>query len=104
MSNILNELGTDEDKFAWWDIAVCSGMETNLFYDTYESDHNIAKNIDQACLSCPVIAICYKNGTENNEYGVWGGVYLNFGQHDKQRNTHKSKEIWKELKRKHAQV
>ena len=104
MSNILNKLGIDEDKFAWWDIAACSGMNTNLFYDTYESDINIAKNIDQASLSCPVIAICYKNGIENNEYGVWGGVYLNFGQHDKQRNTHKTKEIWKELKNKHAQI
>lgn len=104
MSNILNDLGTDEEKFSWWDLAVCSGMDTNLFYDTYEVDANLAKGIDQACLSCPVIAICYKNGIENNEYGVWGGVYLNFGQHDRQRNVHKSKDVWKELKKKHASI
>jgi hypothetical protein len=79
-------------------------MDTNLFYDTYEIDINLAKGIDQACLSCPVIAICYKNGIENNEYGVWGGVYLNFGQNDKQKNAHKTKDVWKELKKKHASI
>lgn len=104
MSNIFSNFNVDSDDIAWWDIAACSGMDTNLFYDTYESDINIAKNIDQACLACPVIAICYKNGIENNEYGVWGGVYLNFGQHDRQKNVHKSKDVWKELKKKHAKV
>lgn len=104
MSDILNKLGIDEDKFSWQDLAMCAGMKTDLFYDVYESDINTAKGIDQACLSCPVIAICYQSGVENSEHGVWGGVYLNLGQHDSQRNSHKTKDIWKQLKRKHAEL
>jgi hypothetical protein len=99
MSNILNNLGVDEDDFDWFHLAICRGMDTNLFYDKYESDPNIAKNIEEMCLSCPVLAICYKNGIDNNEYGVWGGVFLNAGLIDKTKNLHKTSEIWKRLKK-----
>jgi hypothetical protein len=102
MSNILNELGVDEEDFVWQNLATCSGMENNLFFDTYEVDKNIAVNIDQACLSCPVISICYEQGVLNNEYGVWGGVYLVSGAVDKIRNSHKTKEVWNRLKKKHG--
>ena len=102
MSNILNDLGVDSDDFEWWHLAACNGMETNLFYDKYESDFNIAKNIDEMCLSCPVIQECLIAGYQNNEYGVWGGIYLNSGSTDKARNVHKKPEIWKRLKDKHG--
>ena len=46
MSNILNDLGIDEDDFDWWHLAVCRGMDTNLFYEKYEADSNIAKSIE----------------------------------------------------------
>jgi len=98
MSNILNSLGVETDELDWFHLAACSGMDTNLFFDKYESDINIAKNIDQACLSCPVRKICYEAGVENNEHGVWGGIYLSAGSIDKTRNLHKTKEIWKLLK------
>jgi hypothetical protein len=100
MSNILNDLGVDEDDFEWFHIAACSGMDTNLFYEKYEADPNIAKNIDEMCLSCPVMKMCYQSGTDNSEYGVWGGIYLNAGVIDKSRNLHKDQEIWKRLRRK----
>jgi hypothetical protein len=100
MSNILNDLGVDEDDFEWFHIAACNGMDTNLFYEKYEADPNIAKNIDEMCLSCPVMKMCYQSGTTNNEYGVWGGVYLNAGVVDKSRNLHKDQEVWKRLRRK----
>jgi len=74
----------------------------NITFDMYEIDNNIAKNIDEACLSCPVIDICFKNGTTNDEYGVWGGVYLNAGLIDKSRNLHKTAEVWKRLKKKNV--
>ena len=77
-------------------------METNLFFDSYETDPNIAKSIDQACMSCPVIAMCYKYGTESDNYGVWGGVYLNSGSVDSSKNIHKTQDIWKKIKRKNA--
>lgn len=102
MSNILNDLGLDEDDLNWFDLAVCKGMDTNLFYDKYEADVNIAKNIDEACLSCPVLKMCYDSGVSNAEQGVWGGIYLNSGSIDKTRNIHKTTEVWKRLKRKNV--
>jgi len=102
MSTILQELGLDPEDFNWWNLAICNGMETNLFYDKYEADINIAKNIDQCCLSCPVIKNCYSSGVENDEYGVWGGVYLNSGSVDNARNTHKTEVVWKQLRKKHG--
>lgn len=102
MSNILNELGIDQEEFSWWHLAVCRGIETNLFYDKYEIDENTAKSIDEACMSCPVIKMCYKSGTENSEYGVWGGIYLNAGSIDKSKNLHKTQEVWKRLKAKNV--
>jgi hypothetical protein len=102
MSNILNDLGLEESNLNWWDLAICRGIDTNLFYDTYESDSNIAKNIDEACLTCPVLKICYEEGVKNNEYGVWGGVYLSSGSIDKSRNLHKTKETWRRLKSKYV--
>jgi hypothetical protein len=77
-------------------------MDTNLFFDKYESDVNIATSIDEACLSCPVMKICHEAGVANNDYGVWGGIYLNSGVADKARNAHKTKEIWKRLKAKNV--
>lgn len=100
MSSILNDLGIDQDNFDWFDLAACKGMDTNLFYEKYEADINIAKNIDEMCLSCPVISMCYESGKINNEYGVWGGAYLNAGSIDRSRNLHKTSEIWKRLRRK----
>ena len=100
MSNILNDLGIDTDDFDWWHLAICRGMDTNLFYDKYEVDANIAKSIDDACMSCPVMKMCYQSGVDNSEYGVWGGVYLSSGEIDKSKNLHKSPETWKKLRSK----
>jgi len=102
MSDILNELNSDEDTIRWWHLAACQGMDTNLFFDKYEIDVNMAKAIDQCCLSCSVINMCYKSGEDNNEYGVWGGVYLSAGSIDKMKNIHKTKDIWKQIRQKHA--
>lgn len=102
MSNILNSLGIDQDDFDWYDLAVCRGMDTNLFYDQYEADQNIAKNIDEMCLSCPVLEMCFEAGKEMNEYGVWGGVFMSSGSIDKSKNLHKTADTWKRLKKKHV--
>lgn len=102
MSKFLNDLGVDPEDLNWWHLALCRGMDTNLFFDKYETDINTAKGIDEACMSCPVIKICYQQGVSNNEYGVWGGVYLNAGSIDKTRNMHKSADTWKRLKEKNV--
>jgi hypothetical protein len=102
MSDILNELKSDEDNIQWWHLSACQGMDTNLFFDKYELDSSMAKAIDQCCLSCPVISMCYKSGIENNEYGVWGGIYLSSGSVDKMKNIHKTKDIWKQVRQKNG--
>jgi hypothetical protein len=102
MSSILNDLGIDKEEFDWFDLAICRGMDTNLFFDKYETDINIAKNVDEACMSCPVAKICYETGLENDEYGVWGGVYLSSGSIDNSKNTHKTPEMWKKIKKKNG--
>ena len=98
MSSILNDLGVDPEDFDWYHLSACRGMDTNLFYDKYESDISIAKNIDEACLSCPVAKMCYDFAVENNEQGVWGGIYLNNGEIDKSKNSHKTQDIWKKIR------
>ncbi len=102
MSDILNDLGVDSEDLDWYDLAVCRGMDTNLFYDKYEADPTIAKNVDFACLNCPVSKMCYQSGIDNNEHGVWGGIYLNSGSIDKARNLHKTNEFWKKIRRKNG--
>jgi hypothetical protein len=102
MSSILNDLGIDKEEFDWFDLAICRGMDTNLFFDKYETDINIAKNVDEACMSCPVAKICYETGLENDEYGVWGGVYLSSGSIDNSKNTHKTLDFWKRIKKKNG--
>jgi hypothetical protein len=102
MSNILNDLGIDKDNFEWYDFAICKGMDTDLFFEKYETDINIANSIDQACLSCPVSKMCYEAGVLNNDYGVWGGFYLNAGSVDKSKNIHKTSDTFKRLKKKNG--
>lgn len=104
MSSILNSLGIDYDDFSWWHLAACRGLDTNLFYEKYELDPNLAKSIDDMCFSCPVMKICLQAGVDNNEHGVWGGVYLNSGSVDNSRNIHKTDESWKRLYKKHGKV
>ena len=76
MSDILNKLNSDQDAIRWWDLAACNGMDTNLFFDKYESDVQMANAIDQCCLSCPVISMCYKSGVDQDEYGAVSYTHL----------------------------
>jgi len=98
MSNILNNFQHNQDDIQWQDLAACLGMDTDLFFDKYESDIPMAKAVDECCLSCPVRKMCYEAGVTNTEYGVWGGVYLTLGKNDKLKNAHKTKQTWKKLK------
>ena len=102
MSSILNNLGVDEEDFEWYHLALCDGMDTNLFYDKYEADQETAKQVDQICLHCPVIKQCYAEGVAGKERGTWGGVYMDLGRIDKINNQHKTQEIWKQLRKIHG--
>lgn len=94
MSRLLDELGLDPEDFEWSDLALCKAMSTETFFDEYEKDEEVAKAADNACLLCPVIKQCFFSGAEG-QHGVWGGVYWNgSGKPDKNKNSHKTDEIW----------
>jgi hypothetical protein len=105
--NLLQRLGIDPETFEWSDLAACKGMGTakeveqfgDLFYDQYERSPVVAEQVDQICLTCPVIAACSKAGQVNKEEGVWGGVYWDgTGKPDKTRNKHKTRQVWDQIK------
>jgi hypothetical protein len=60
----------------WQDYALCQGLPTDCFFKFYEDDPDIRPVIKSICALCPVRVECLTAGKENNETGVWGGVYL----------------------------
>lgn len=87
----------NKELFRWSDVASCHGLHHNYFFDFYESNRNIAKNIDELCSNCPVRKECYLSGKKHKETGVWGGFYLINGDVDAHRNSHKNKTVWDRL-------
>ena len=81
----------------WIIKARCRSLDSEMFFDKYEEDADLAKVVDGICLTCPVINDCFNHGTSNSEGGVWGGVYLVDGEISPMRNAHKSPEVWQEL-------
>jgi hypothetical protein len=102
MPSLFEKLGIDVEHLEWYHLSACNNMPINWFYDDYESDKEVAKQIDQVCLHCPVVKQCHAEGVANKEKGVWGGIYMDLGRVDKQYNVHKEPEIWKELKKLHG--
>ena len=103
MSDIVSDLGLDEDDLRWYQFAACNNMETNWFYDLYETDIHIAKQVDQLCYHCPVSNTCLVEGKRNKEFGVWGGIYLDLGRIDKPANSHKERQDWERLEGIHGE-
>ena|ERR1700745_739545 len=96
MDNVFDALGIDLDELSWQDLALCSGMDTNMFYDKYD-DENISHIVDEVCLSCPVMKQCLQQGIENSEWGCWGSIYLTSGKKDENKNKFKTPETWKRI-------
>lgn len=97
-ASIFTALGLDAEDLSWQDLALCAGMNTDWFYDEYDSE-SVSHMVDEACLSCPVMKQCMQQGIEDNEWGVWGGVYLVSGKADPNKNKYKSKETWARIKK-----
>jgi hypothetical protein len=108
MSSLFDELGLDPEDFEWRDLALCKAYKIenaaqDIFFDRYESDPEAAKAADEMCLHCPVISECFFAGA-NGQYGVWGGVYWNgSGKPDKNKNSHKTEEVWDDIRAKVAE-
>lgn len=103
MPNIFKDIGIDQQDIKWYHLGACNNMPINWFYDDYESDKELAKQIDQVCIHCPVVKQCLADGLDTKEFaGVRGGIYLNIGRIDKQHNSHKDPDTWKQLKKIHG--
>jgi hypothetical protein len=98
MSDALAELGIDLEGLRWQALALCKGDDTEDHYDRYEVDEELAEAVDQKCLSCPVMIQCLSWAVDNNEWGVWGGIFLTNGKPDINRNKHKTQDVWQEIK------
>lgn len=81
----------------WTKKASCLNMDTNLFFDQYEESVSIRYGLDQLCKDCPVRRQCLASGVSRQEWGVWGGIYLEKGKISKDLNNHKRKEDWFDL-------
>jgi hypothetical protein len=104
MSDIVTQLGLDHETLKWYQLAACKNADINWFYDKYETDKELALQVDQMCMHCPVAKYCLEEAVENKEKGVWGGVYLDLGRVDRLNNSHKTPEVWKELKKIHGRT
>lgn len=78
----------------WKDEALCQGDDVNLFFDTYEQDVEVRKEIDSLCSICPIARTCFAVGVSQKAYGVWGGIYLDKGKVSREFNKHKTKQDW----------
>ncbi len=96
--NLAEMLGVDPETFEWQQISLCKDLEltpdTDIFFDRYEQDIQIAKAVDSMCFGCPVMSECLRAGIDGGESGVWGGVYLENGKVSQLRNQHKTKNDW----------
>lgn len=97
--SVFDALGLDADDLEWQDLAICTGQDIRRFHEGYEASERTAKLTDAMCLSCPVRKVCLQAGIENNEWGVWGGIFLSNGKVDPNKNAHKTQDIWDQIRK-----
>lgn len=81
---------------SWKNKARCNGFDTELFFDKYEEDVDLRKDVDELCASCPVVRQCFAVGISQKGWGVWGGVYMENGKISREFNRHRTKADWAE--------
>ena len=70
-----------------------------LFFEGYEQRPELRSTANQICAACPVRQECLNNALENNETGMYGGVYLNRGHIDEVKNAEKTTQEWEAIRR-----
>ena len=73
---------------------LCLNMDTNLFFEKYEEEKDVAEYVDNLCAMCPSQRKCLAYGISNQEWGVWGGVYIEQGKISREFNKHKDNDAW----------
>lgn len=81
-------------KSNWTKQAYCLNMDSNLFFEKYEEQVDIRNAVDKLCMQCPVQRYCLAVGVTRQEWGVWGGVFLEKGKISKEMNNHKNNNEW----------
>lgn len=81
-------------KDVWMKEASCLNLDTNMFFDKYEEDLDIRHVVDTLCKKCPARRQCLTSGVSRQEWGTWGGIYLEKGKISKEFNSHKTKTAW----------
>lgn len=102
LNSLLDKMNLDPDELEWTDISLCRGADTQEFFEDYERSTSLAAQVDEMCLSCPVMKQCDRFARDNGEHGVWGAVYYTGGRVDKYKNQHKTPEVWARIKEKLA--
>jgi hypothetical protein len=82
---------------SWKAQSACLGQDTNIFFEVYEDNAGVRGVVDKACLDCPVNRRCFAEGVSKEEYGVWGGIYLEEGVISPGYNEHKSPDEWNNI-------
>ena len=60
------------DRLAWFALAACRGMATELFFPTSGESNLLAKAV---CAGCPVRETCAEYAmTHGERFGIWGGL------------------------------
>lgn len=80
--------------YKWAELGKCHGIDTNLFFDKYEEDPEIAGTVDRLCTSCFMQPKCLATAVSTKAWGVWGGVYFEDGKVSRQFNKHKTNDDW----------
>lgn len=96
MTNILDQLGLDEEDINWQDFAACAGVDDipPEYFDKYYQDNPaIRPVVDSICLGCPVIQECFAQAARNKESYVWAGVFFDNGTPVPEMNSHKTPEF-----------
>jgi len=83
--------------YKWSKKSKCLNLDTDFFFDKYEEDPVLAKGIDKLCSMCQVQRDCLATAISKQEWGVWGGVYLEGGKISKEFNKHKNNNDWFEI-------
>jgi hypothetical protein len=82
----------------WAEGASCVGLPSELFFEWYESNEQVARDVDQDhCMTCSKQRECLALGVARREWGVWGGIYLEDGEISEEHNSHKTEEDWGNL-------
>jgi hypothetical protein len=80
----------------WKDKGLCKGMDTEMFFDRYETDENVRVAVEDMCMSCPVVRDCLATGISQKSWGVRGGIYLENGEISREFSKHLTKKDWGE--------